>query len=485
MTPDVKSLAQQLPTGLLIGGQWVQESSGGTMSHVNPATGRVQSEFPVAGIQEVDSAVTAARGALSLWRGLAPPARAVVLHRIAEGMRAHADELGILTTLENGTLNRYASSFVEFGASWFDYYAGWTDKLHGAHIPYAGALDYTILEPYGVVGIFLTWNGPTGSIGMKAAAALAAGCTVIIKTPELAPFTTNVFGAICAEAGLPDGVVNILSGGADTGYALVRHPEVDKISFTGGPETAKAIQAACAESLTPLVLELGGKSANLVFADADLDRAAADAAAGICGLQGQVCNAPTRLLVQRSVYDELLDRVVSLIEATKVGDPFAEDSTMGPVISERAANRIMGVIESAEAEEGMELLTGGTRLAGDGFFITPAVFTASSNASSLAQHEVFGPVLATLAFDDEEEALSLANDSTYGLAAYLYTRDLSRAHRMATGLDAGSIGVNGGSGLAGPSAPFGGFKQSGYGKEGGIEGILEYTRTKNVNILVD
>ena len=485
MTRDANSLGEHLPTGLLIGGQWVQESSGGMMPHVNPATGRVQVEFPVAGDREVNDAVSAARGALPAWRALAPQARAMVLQRVAAGIRARAGELGTLTTLENGTLHRYASSFVEFGASWFDYYAGWTDKLHGAHIPYAGALDYTILEPYGVVGIFLTWNGPTGSIGMKAAAALAAGCTVIIKTPELAPFTTNIFGQICAQAGVPDGVVNILSGGADTGYGLVRHPGVDKISFTGGPETAKAIQAACADSLTPLVLELGGKSANIVFADADLDQAAADTAAGICGLQGQVCNAPTRLLVDRSVHEELLCRVVSLIQATRVGDPFAEDSTMGPVISERAADRIMGVIDGARAEDGMQLLTGGTRLASDGYFITPAVFAAASNASSLAQREVFGPVLAVLSFDEEEEAVATANDSAYGLAAYIYTKDLSRAHRMVTRLDAGSIGVNGGTGLAGPSAPFGGFKQSGYGKEGGIEGILEYTRTKNVNILLE
>jgi aldehyde dehydrogenase (NAD+) len=223
-----------LPTGLLIGGQWRNDASGGTMPHVNPATGRVQAEFPVAGEHEVDDAVRAARAALRDWRRLPAAERARMLHRIAAGMRERADELGMLTTLENGTLHRYAASFAEFGATWFDYYAGWTDKLHGAHIGFPGALDYTIVEPVGVVGIFLTWNGPTGSIGMKAAAALAAGCTIIIKTPDLAPFTTKVFGEICTQVGLPDGVVNVLTGGADTGYALVRHPGVDKISFTVG-----------------------------------------------------------------------------------------------------------------------------------------------------------------------------------------------------------------------------------------------------------
>ncbi len=484
MNYDPNALAEQLPVGLLIGGEWVHQSSGGTIPHVNPATGRVQQQITVAGDREVDDAVAAARWALPTWRSLAPQARAAQLRRVAQGLRDRADELGTITTLENGTLHQFASSFVEFGASWFDYYAGWTDKLHGAHIPFPGSLDYTILEPYGVVGIFLTWNGPTGSIGMKAAAALAAGCTIVIKTPELAPFSTNVFGSICADAGLPPGVVNILSGASDTGYALVRHPGVDKISFTGGPETAKAIQAACAESLTPLVLELGGKSANIVFPDADIDRVVADSAAGICGLQGQVCNAPTRLLVHRSRYDEVVDRVVAALEGVTVGDPFDDTSGMGPVISERAADRIMGVIDEAKAEDGTQLLFGGRRLDGDGFYVTPTVFGVSSNASSLAQREVFGPVLATLSFDDEDEAVSMANDSVYGLAAYLHTSDLSRAHRMAAQLDAGSIGVNGGTGLAGPVAPFGGFKRSGYGKEGGVEGILEYIRTKNVNILL-
>jgi len=475
---------ERLPVGILIGGQWRTEASGGAMPHVNPATGKWQRDLVVAGEAEVDEAVAAARQALPGWRAMTPQARAQMLTAIARGMRARADEIGLLTTLENGTLHRYTPDFVEFGAAWFDYYAGWPDKIVGQNFPFPGAVNYTIAEPVGAVGIFLTWNGPPGSIGMKAAAALAAGCTLVIKTPELAPFTTNVFGEICAEVGVPPGVVNILSGGGDTGYQLAKHPGVDKISFTGGPETAKEIQRACADSLTPLVLELGGKSANIVFADADLDRATADAALGICGLQGQVCNAPTRLLVQRSVHAEMVDRVVAALDAVDVGDPFAESSAMGPVISQRAVDRILGMIDAGRGEAGAELLAGGSRLEGDGFFLRPTAFAVDSNGSPLAQNEVFGPVLTILGFDDEDEAVAIANDTRYGLAAYLHTRDLSRAHRLVAQLDAGSVGVNGGTGLAGPVAPFGGFKQSGYGKEGGHEGIAEYLRTKNVNILL-
>ena len=475
---------ERLPVGLFIDGDWRREASGGAMPHVNPATGHRQRDIVVAGEAEVDEAVAAARQALPGWRAVAPQRRAQLLLAVAERMRARADEIGLLTTLENGTLNRYAPVFVEFGASWFDYYDGWADKLRGEYVPFPGAINYTVSEPFGVIGIFLTWNGPPGSIGMKAAAALAAGCTLVIKTPELAPFTSNIFGEICTEVGIPPGVVNILSGGPDTGLALARHPGVDKISFTGGPETAKEIQRTCAATLTPLVLELGGKSANIVFADADLDRAVTDAAMGICGLQGQVCNAPTRLLVERPVYDEVVGRIVAQLQAVTVGDPFAEASGMGPVISERAVDRIMGMIDTAKSEAGTELLTGGQRLSLDGFYVQPTAFSVGSNGSSLAQQEVFGPVLTVLTFDDEAEAVAVANDTRYGLAAYVHTRDVSRAHRVAGQLDAGSVGVNGGTGLAGPVAPFGGFKQIGYGKEGGYEGIAEYIRTKNVNILL-
>jgi acyl-CoA reductase-like NAD-dependent aldehyde dehydrogenase len=269
---------------------------------------------------------------------------------------------------------------------------------------------------------------------------LAAGCCVVIKPAELAPFSGTLFGQTCLEAGLPAGVVNVVPGGPDAGEALVRHPGISKISFTGGVETAKAIQAAAASSLTPLLLELGGKSANIVFADSDLETAASVAVSGLAALNGQTCIAPTRLLVERRRYDEVLDAVRAGVGALRLGDPFAADTVMGPVISERAVDRILGVIDGARAEGAGRLIAGGARLEqgmGGGFFVEPTVFADVDNASSLAQSEIFGPVLSVMPFADEAEAVALANATTYGLSAYVQTTDLERAHRVAHALDGG------------------------------------------------
>ena len=476
--------AALLQPGLAIGGEWRTTATGGELDHVNPATGKRQASFPLAGQAEIDDAVAAARGALAEWRAMAPVARRAVLIRIGELNREHADELAAINALEVGTPAWLSRMRYTAGITAFEYHAGWVDRLSGDTIPMAPgqALDMTLLEPVGVVAAILTWNHPLANVQMVVAPALAAGCTVVVKPPEAAPFACLRFARLCEEAGVPPGVVNVVPGGADAGDALVRHPGVDKISFVGGGAVGARIQAAAAESLTPLVLELGGKSAGIVFEDADLD-VAARFAVNVTGNSGQGCTVPSRLLVHERVHDELLARLLPAMDAVTVGDPF-DDVMMGPVISEAACDRILGMVDRAR-NAGSRLLRGGNRLGGslaDGWFLPPTVFDDVDPASELAQDEVFGPVLAITRVRDEQEAVALANGTRYGLAAYLITRDLDRALRVASDLDAGNIGVNGAGAPAGWSAPSGGFKDSGYGKVGGREGILEYVRTKNVLI---
>jgi len=320
-------------------------------------------------------------------------------------------------------------------------------------------------------------------MGQKAVPALAAGNTVVVKPPELAPFGALRFAELALEAGIPPGVLNVVVGGAAAGDALVRHPEVDKVSFTGGCATARLVMAAAAETLTPLTFELGGKSANIVFPDADLDGAASMAAMlGAVLLSGQGCALPTRLYVHDDVYDDVVARVVAQIEAVPVGDPFDPAVLMGPVVSERACERILGVIHRAVDEGAGTLLTGGERLGGAlaaGYFVAPTVFGDVDHDSSLARDEIFGPVLSVLRFHDEDEVVDKANDSPFGLSAYLHTRDGARAQRIARRLDVGTVIVNGFPGMS-PGAPFGGVKQSGFGREGGRAGIEEFVRRKNV-----
>ncbi|ONH31723.1 aldehyde dehydrogenase family protein [Pseudofrankia asymbiotica] len=477
--------APPLPTGLLIGDEWVHHTADGSYQHVNPATGLVQAEFPVAGAAEVDAAVAAARAALPVYRAWSAAQRRRALQRLAALMREHSAEFAALGTAESGLLTAVASGVAGHAADWFEYYAGWTDKIGGSVSPAAG-LNYTLHEPVGVVAVLLTWNSPTAMIGTKMAAVLAAGCTIVLKPPELAPFGSVLFGRLCLEAGLPPGTVNIITGTGAAGDALVRHPGVDKITFTGGPETARRIQEASAASLTPCLFELGGKSPNIVFADADLDAAALHAALGVVRLSGQVCHAPTRLLVQDSVYDEVLDAVAGHLAAVRVGDPLDPSSEMGPVIGQRSYDRVLAAVETARAAHAGEFVMGGAAAGlGSGFYLRPTLFSEVDPASELAREELFGPVLAATRFTDEAHAVALANDSPYGLAAHLHTNDLSQAHRLARDLDTGNIAINGGLAYAGPAAPFGGFKASGHGKEGGREGIEEFLRVKNVNIRIN
>jgi aldehyde dehydrogenase (NAD+) len=473
-----------LQSKMLVGGRWIEESDGGVMTHVNPATGLPHKSFPVASVKEVDEAVEAARQAFETWRRVQPDVRRDLLRRVAALIREREDEIGSIMSQESGSL--YSPYSARYVADWFEYYAGWADKISGEHIrayPSEG-LDYTIPEPVGVVAALVTWNGPLGFCGMAGAPALAAGCTVVVKTPELAPFSPVTFGEICLEAGLPPGVVNVIHGGPDVGSALIRHPGVNKVTFTGGTATAKKLQAACAETLTPLVMELGGKSANIVFDDADIERAIA-LASRFTGSSGQGCSLPTRLLVQDSVYDQVVGGVLERVENVVVGDPFDPKTTMGPVISEGACTRILRMIDDG-VRDGASLLTGGRRLDGplaQGFFLAPTVLGDVDPASTIAQEEIFGPVLCIIRFHDEAEAVTIANATVYGLAAYVQTTSFPRAQRMIHALQAGNVHINGsGPGPVSPSSPFGGVKQSGYGRQGGIEGLREFLSIKNVLI---
>ena len=472
-----------LESGLLIGDRWVRQSDGGTMEHINPATGKPHKTFAVASVGEVDAAVAAARAALPDWRRWQPDARRDALQRLASLIWEHRTQIGAISALESG--NVYSEFVGTYVAEWVRYYAGWADKLTGESVkpyPFTG-IDFTVPEPVGVVGLIVTWNGPLGFCGMGGAPALAAGCCLVIKSPELAPFSPVTFGRLCLEAGIPPGVVNVVTGGPDVGDALVSHPGVDKISFTGGTATARKLAETCAATLKPMVMELGGKSANLIFADADVD-AAIPLSSRFTNNAGQGCSMPTRLLVERSVYERVVDGVVERASAVVAGDPFDPGVTMGPVISAGAVERILGVIDRAKAQGSGKLALGGHRLGddlADGYFIAPTVFTDVDNRSELAQEEIFGPVLSIIPFDEEDEAIALANGTTYGLAAYAHTSDMKRARRLVAELEAGNVHINGtGPGPLSPASPFGGVKQSGYGRQGSRLGVYEFLDIKNV-----
>lgn len=471
---------------LRIGGERLATGSGGVHGHVNPCTGKVDASVPLAGEEEVDRAVTTAQEAFESWRRTRPSARRQLLLRLADLLEANAAELGRLGTLDNGMPNA-SGAMPALSAEWTRYYAGWCDKLSSevvGSVAETGVLSYTVSQPYGVIGAIITWNAPLFSLAMKVPAIVAGGNTVVVKPSELTPFTGELFMDLVAEAGFPPGVINMLPGAPRAGEALVTHPLVKKVTFTGGPETAKRILHSCADSMKPAVLELGGKSANIVFEDAKLDSAVALGTMTTCGMMsGQSCNFPTRMLVQRSVYDEVVSKVKATAESLAVGDPFAEGVLAGPVISEAALRRILGMVERA-ASDGARLVTGGHRLGGDladGYYIEPTVFADVDPDSDLAQNEVFGPVLAITPFDTEEDAVAIANNSRYGLSGYVQTADLRRALRVAEEMVTGEVLINGAPNMT-AGRPYGGVGLSGVGKEGGRLGVEEFLRVKGVGI---
>ncbi len=479
-TPDALILPKP---SQIINGQ-IGQGSGAVHGHIYPATGQVLKEVRLANAADVDAAVAAARAAAPAWRAMTGDKRRDLFFKLAALCEANAQSLGQLVTAENGSISMAAPYMAYDAAQKFRYFGGWADKIQGRTVSTWGgpAHDYVAYEPYGVIGAIIPWNGPLFAATMVIAPALAAGNTVVIKSPELAPYSVIRLVELIGEAAFPPGVVNVITGAGDVGAAMVAHPGIDKIQFVGSGATAKKVLASAAQTLKPCGLELGGKSAVIVFADADLQEAAKRGLSGAVSANGQGCVNGTRLLVERSVYGAYLQILGLMAGKVRVGDPMDATTTMGPVISESALSRIMGMTDQAQVD-GARLIAGGARLVGDhadGYFLPVTVLADVDQDNALAQHEVFGPVLAVTPFDSEEEAIVIANATDYGLGAYIHTTNLARAHHMAAAMDAGMVQVNGsGEGMT-PCVPFGGVKQSGYGRLGGEAGLHEFLRVKNV-----
>lgn len=470
---------------VIVGDTRLTRGSGQVHAHIYPANGQVTAEIALAGASDVDAAVQAARAALPAWRAMPGDQRRNLMLKLADLIEARTPELAALATLENGTPSMVAPYIAADAVQKFRYFAGWADKIQGLTIPTWGgpAHDYVVHEPYGVVGAIIPWNGPLFAATMVITPALAAGNCVVMKAPELAPYTVMRLAELALEAGFPPGVINMVVGGAEVGAAMVEHAGVDKIQFVGSGATAKKVLASAAATLKPCGLELGGKSAVVVFADADLQNAAQKGLSGAISASGQGCVNGTRLLVQRPIYDQYIAMLEAIAGHIKIGDPQDPSTVIGPLISEATVQRIAGVIDRAVNRDGARLVAGSERLWGehaDGYFLPITLIADVDNNSDLAQHEVFGPVLAIIPFDTEEEAIELANASDYGLGAYVHTENVRRAHRMASQLQAGMIHVNGSGEAMQPFAPFGGMKQSGYGRLGGEQGLREFLQTKNV-----
>jgi aldehyde dehydrogenase (NAD+) len=474
---------QPKPGKLFIGGKWVDAASGKTYPTINPATEETITVIAEAGDADVNAAVSAARAAFASgpWAEMSASDRGRILWRIGDLVDKYADELAELETLDNGKpIFESRQVDIPLVAEVFRYYAGWATKVHGETVPVRGPFfHYTLREPVGVVAAIVPWNFPLLLTSWKLGPALAAGNTVVLKPAPWTPLTALRLAEIAQEAGLPDGALNVLTGSTrDLGRALVVHPGVDKVAFTGSTATGKDILRNSADTLKRVTLELGGKSPNIVLADADLDAAVRGAFSGIFYGKGEVCAAGSRLLVEKKVKDDLLHKLVERAKKLQPADPLDPKTRLGALVSHEQMTKVLGYIEKGKAE-GAGLVAGGERAGSKGYFVQPTVFDGVRNEMTIAREEIFGPVLAAMEFTDVEDAVRIANDTPYGLAAAVWTRDIGKAHRIARRIQAGTVWINT-YGNFDAAAAFGGYKQSGYGRELSMHAMEHYTQVKSV-----
>jgi acyl-CoA reductase-like NAD-dependent aldehyde dehydrogenase len=442
---------------------------------IEPATEQVMAELPRAGVEEVDAAVARAKAAFPAWRGVAPADRGALLHGLADALAERLEELATLEARNAGKPIGDARGEIGMVVETFRYYAGAPERLLGQTIPVAGGVDMTFREPLGVVGLIVPWNFPLTIAAWKVAPALAAGNCIVLKPAELTPLSAIELEKIALEAGLPEGVLNVVAGpGSVCGARLVEHPDVAKIAFTGSTEVGRGIAAGAAATIKRVTLELGGKSANIVFADADLEAAAAAAPGAVFGNAGQDCCARSRILVERSAVDDFLAALAPRVESLRVGDPLDEATEMGPLISADQRSSV-----AAYVPDDAPVAIRGTAPDGPGYWFAPIVLAPVANSERAAREEIFGPVACVIPFDGEAEAIALANETIYGLSGSIWTRDGGRALRVARAVEAGVLSINSNTSVR-VSTPFGGFKQSGVGRELGPDALEHYTDVKNV-----
>ena len=446
-----------------------------TLAVIEPATEQVMTEVPRAGAEELDAAVARAKSAFPAWRAVTPGDRAALLHRLADALAAHAEDLAVLEARNAGKPIGDARAEMGMVVDTYRFYAGAPERLLGQTIPVAGGVDMTFREPLGVVGLIVPWNFPLVIASWKVAPALAAGNTIVLKPAELTPLTALELERIALEAGLPEGVVNVVAGpGSVVGKRLVEHPDVAKIAFTGSTDVGRGIAQGAAGTIKRVTLELGGKSANVIFADADMEAAAAAAPIAVFGNAGQDCCARSRILVERSAVDDFLGALERAVQDINVGDPLDEATQMGPLISAGQRDAVASFVP-----EGAPVAIRGSAPDGPGYWFPPTVLAPVSNSDRAASEEIFGPVACVIPFGDEREAIEIANDTIYGLSGSIWTRDGARALRVARAIDTGVLSINSNSSVR-VTTPFGGFKQSGVGRELGPDALEHYTDVKNV-----